>query len=51
MLHIEGNRECSNMVANTDRGTIIRNISILTFDRMPVPDPGWTKGDGVKGRN
>ena len=22
MLHIKGNRECSNMVANADRGTI-----------------------------
>ena len=50
MLHIKGNRECSNMVANADRGTIIRNISNLTFDRRPVSDPWVDLGGGVKGK-
>ena len=50
MLHIKGNRECSNMVANADRGTIIRNISNLTFDRRPVCDPWMDLGGGVKGK-
>ena len=51
ILHIKGNRECSNMVANADRGTINRkHISNLTFDQRPVSDPWVDLGDGVKGR-
>ena len=44
MLHIKGNRECSNMVATADRGTI--NMKHIKRDFWPVSDPlgglrGW----------
>ena len=51
MLHIKGNRECSNMVANADRGTInLKHISKQTFDGRPVSGPWTDLGGGVKGK-
>ena len=51
MLHIKGNRECSNMVANSDRETIDKKHIKLTFDRRPVSNPWVALGGGVKGKN
>ena len=48
MLHIKGNRECSNMVANADRGTINRKHIKPDIDRRPVSDPLVDLGGGVK---
>ena len=49
MLNMKGNHECSNMVANADRGTINKKHINLTFDRRPVPDPWVDLGGRVKG--
>ena len=48
MLHIKGNRECSNMVANADRGTINKKHVKPDFDQRPVSDPWVDLGGGVK---
>ena len=50
VVRIKGNRECSNMVANADRGTINKKHIKPYFDQRPVSDPWVDLGGGVKGK-
>ena len=48
MLHIKGNRECSNMVANADRGIINKKHIKPDLIEGLCPTPGWTLGVGQR---
>ena len=52
ILHIKGNRKCSNAIwyQMQTEVQLIRNLLNLTFDQRSVPDPWVHLGDGSKAK-